>query len=372
MPKTETKDDDSDVEFVPMTCEFPEKNEYGKNGGAGDRSERMIGATAVNRVSTDDKRSSTSITIKNSNNKPVISNRPPSTDRFQPMATKRILNAAVPKLQTEPNASPQSTDAGAKLSTASAPRTVNVVTRQNDGTVILRKVQMASKQTVVTVKRPTSGSQLPKSVQSNVAPVNGPVQKRMKIDLPVESPAVRPKEIDPKRKTLTVSATRSTRGQIIVRPRTAVDANKIIPKHRRTVNADNVQPQDAEKAVTMTPLSASEHQYAKRTNENDAITSEAEKPSPQTPLSATEHHYSKRNSDCFPMPATARNRWRPTATSSVVATAADSTRTDEIKSISTTMAPSTTPVLLNEVLRRMKPSIRVRSVQSLNNNNKNG
>lgn len=341
------------------------KTENGKSGGGVDR-KHSVSVSAVNLNRADDKRQSTSITMKNS--KPVISPRTTSMTRCQPApvpTANRILNV-IQKVSQPPSA-----ETGAKLPTAAATRTVNVVTRQNDGTVILRKVQM---------KRPST-NQLPKAVQASASttsttPIIGPTPKRLKLDdRPVAvSPALRPKVIDPKPKaptTATATATSSTRTHVVVRPKASVEISKIT-RNRRTATADNLQQQmDLDKVVTMTPLSASEHQYAKRTTENEASVPDTEKPSPQTPLSATEHHYSKRNSDSVPLPA--RNRWRPaTATATVVATAADSTRTDEIKTGSVTMAPSSTPLLLNEVLRKIKPSIRVRSVQSLNNNARNG
>lgn len=331
-----------------------------------------VSISVVKRNSIDDKRPSTSITAKNSNSKPVISPRTVSMARSVPaqaVMAKRFLNAP-PKLQPIPNGSPKTVEAGAKLPVASATRTVNVVSRQNDGTVILRKVQMPGKHSVVTVKQ-SPATQLQKLVPSNVG---GPKPKRIKLDDKPSAPsAPSPKDVDPKSKSLTTATpTSSTRTPVLVRPRTAVEITKISPKQRRMTSADNSsQQQDSEKIVTLTPISASEHLYAKRTNDNEASTN-AEKPSPQTPLSATEHHYSKRNSDNFSIPAQPRNRWRPTtATANVVATAADSTRMDEIKSGSTTMAPSS-PILLNEMLAKIKPAIRVRSVHSLNNNTKNG
>lgn len=376
--KTETKDDDSDVEFVPMSPQPAAKNGNGKGGGgsdggvgAGDRN-HPASISAVNRGSTDDKRSSTSITIKNSSNKPVISPRTASTTRCVPVSAKRILNVAS-KVTMESNVLQQSVDAGAQSSPTT--RMVNVVTRQNDGTVILRKVQMTSKQNVAALKR-SLGSQLSKMEQKNVVPVNESTPKRAKFDdKPTASAAHRVRDFDLKRNILTkATAISSTRPHLVVRPKSSVEISKIQSKNRRIANADNSQPQDSEKVTTtpMAALSVSEHQYAKRTNDIDAIASDTEKPSPQTPLSATEHHYSKRNNNnSFSVP-TPRNRWRPTmATATVVATAADSTRTDDIKSSSTTMAPSTSPILLNEVLSRMRPAIRVRSVQSLNNNAKN-
>lgn len=330
----------------------------------------VVSISIAKRNSIDEKRPSTSITAKNSNSKPVISPRTVSIARSVPaqaVMAKRLLNAP-PKLQPAPNGSPKTVETGAKLPVATTTRTLNVVSRQNDGTVILRKVQMPSKQTVVTVK-PSPATQFQK-----LMPMSGPRPKRMKLeDKPSTPSAPPPKDVDPKSKSLTTATpTSSTRTPVLVRPRKAVEITKISPKQRRITIADNSsQHQDSDKIVTMTPFSASEHLYAKRTNDNEASTN-AEKPSPQTPLSATEHHYSKRNSDNFSTPAQPRNRWRPTtATANVIATAADSTRMDEIKSGSTTMAPSS-PILLNEMLAKIKPSIRVRSVHSLNNNTKNG
>lgn len=373
-PKTDSKDDDSDVEFVPIPQQSPTKNENGKIGasdGADSLRNHSLSISAMSRASTDDKRPSTSITIKNS--KPVISSRTASMARGipTPLPTKRILNVSQ-KLHTEPPPH-QTNESDAKLPTAT--RTVNVVTRQTDGTVILRKVQMAPKANVVAAKRPLTNHSQQKT---QVHTYNGSAAKRLKIDdRPTLNPIIRPKDIDTKRKSMVGPSSTSTRSKTFVRPKAPIEMNKLTARQRRITSADNLQPQDSEKLVTMTPLSASEHQYAKRTNENEACTPDTEKPSPQTPLSATEHHYSKRNNDTtvtFPTPSSMRNRWRPTmATATVVATAADSTRTDDIKSGSMTIAPSlNSPILLNEMLSKIKPSIRVRTVQSLNNNAKNG
>lgn len=363
-PKTETNDDDSDVEFVSVSSQPSSKKDESKSVSNGSEKNRTVGATAANAArTTDEKRSSTSITVKNINSKSVISPRPTPPTRCVPVLAKRILNA-VPKPSPEPIASDASAQAPVTL------RTVNVVTRQHDGTVILRKLQMAPKPNVV-VKRP-AGNQPTKNMKSDAVAGNEFPVKRMKIDAPPVKLPLRPSEQDPKRRPLAKPSAISSShlAPVPMRPKPAV-IKRGATQERRTLHADRVQSSDAEKMVTMTPLSASEHQYAKRTTENDVIASDTEKPSPQTPLSATEHHYSKRNSDGGVVPTATRNRWRPSATATVVATAADSTRTDEIKS--TTTAPSTSPLLLNEVLRRIqKPSIRVRSVQSLNNNAKKG
>lgn len=357
---------------MAISQQSPAKNENGKScgsgGGGGVVDPSRNHSVRISRASTDDKRPSTSITIKNSTHKPVISPRTAPMARGQPAAipAKRILNVSQ-KCYTESVRHQKTVETDAKLPT----RTVNVVTRQTDGTVILRKVQMAPKPNVVAVKRPLT-NQLQRT---QVNAYNGSAAKRVKIDdKPAENPLLRPKDIDAKRKSMTGEswAISSTRAKMLVRPK-----GKLKATLRQIIGADNLQPQDSEKLVTMTPLSASEHQYAKRTNENEASTPDTEKPSPQTPLSATEHHYSKRNNDTtvtFPTPTPTRNRWRPTmATATVVATAADSTRMDDIKSGSMTTAPSlSSPILLNEMLSRIKPSIRVRTVQSLNNNAKNG
>lgn len=407
-PKTETKDDDSDVEFVstsPPTTTVAAKTESTKKIGG--NANGAVSITAIKRSisnSINDKRSTTSITQNKCNSNNNNNTNSSSSSGNKPVISARTVPPTVPTIRnpTTPVVLPNRllTDVSIKIPTtmatdgnANTPKsqhTVKVVTRQADGTVILRKVQMAPKRPASTpssMQRPLKPKPpVSANAPTTTEPLNASAApKRMKISEPI----VRAKILNPiQRTTMTPTTTTATsmkpaiitavsnptRSQRMPRIRTLTDAGKMAIRQRRIVAIAEHSPLpsiggDAEKV--MTPLSFSEHQYAKRNNNESgtiAAAGDMEKPSPQTPLSATEHHYSR----LMTTQTAPRYRCRPTtATVTVVATAADSTRTDEIiRPAATTMAPSAASnKLLNELLYKIKPSIRVRSVNSLNGNN---